>query len=69
MDDKECKIIPFKTKEQRMAEIRFRHLSDHLFANPCNMCSDKDSEFCLKECATGIRKLIIKNVIENSKSF
>ena len=47
---KEAKIIPFKTKEQKMAEIRFRHLSDHLDVNPCWRCPDEDSEYCLKEC-------------------
>ena len=66
---KECKIIPFKTREQRMAEMRFRHLADHLDKNPCNGCIDVDSDFCEKECPTMIRKAIITNVIKNSKSF
>ena len=66
---KECKIIQFKTKEQKLAEIRFRHLTDHLEANPCNGCIDSNSDFCLKECSTGIRKAIIANIIKNEKSF
>jgi hypothetical protein len=69
MTDRECKVIPFKTKEQRLAEIRFRHLSDHLERNPCQGCNDIESDFCLKECLTGIRKAIINNVIKNGKSF
>jgi hypothetical protein len=48
--DKECKIIQFKSKEQKMAEIRFRHLSDHLIDAPCKDCHDKDTKFCLTEC-------------------
>lgn len=52
---KEAKIIPFKTKEQRKAEMVFRHLSDHLDKNPCMDCIDKDSDYCQKECPTGIR--------------
>ncbi len=47
---KEAIIVQFKTKAQKMAEIRFRHLSDHLDANPCNGCIDINSEYCLKEC-------------------
>ena len=46
----EAKIIPFKTKEVKRAEILFRHLSDHLEENPCSGCIDKDTEYCLKEC-------------------
>jgi hypothetical protein len=52
-EKEECKIIPFKTKEQKMAEIRFRHLADHLYANPCFDCKDIDTPFCLKECKSG----------------
>lgn len=69
MEEKECKIIPFKTKEERRAEIQFRHLSDHLFSNPCGDCIDKNSEYCLNECKITIRRLITQNVINNSKSF
>ena len=47
---KEAKIIQFKTKEQKQAEIVFRHLADHLVSNPCDGCIDEDSEYCLKEC-------------------
>ena len=47
---KEAKIIQFKTKEQVKAEIRFRHLSDHLDVNPCWRCPDENSEYCLNEC-------------------
>ena len=46
----EEKIIQFKTKEQVKAEIRFRHLSDHLDVNPCWRCPDENSEYCLNEC-------------------
>ena len=66
---KECKVIPFKSKEEQMAKIRFRHLSDHLFGNPCLECADKDSIFCKEECPTMIRKKITSNILENGKSF
>ena len=65
----DAKIIPFKTKEQRMAEMRFRHLSDHLLNNPCNTCIDMGSQYCRNECPTTIRKAIVKNIIDNDKSF
>lgn len=66
---KEAKIVQFQTRENRDAERRFRHLSDHLFKDPCRDCIDKESEFCERECSTGIRKAIIANVIKNTKSF
>jgi hypothetical protein len=50
LEKKDCKIIPFKTKEQKMAEVRFRHLSDHLDDDPCFKCQDVGSLFCIKEC-------------------
>lgn len=68
-DKKECKVIQFKTKEQRNAERNFYHLSDHLEKNPCNGCPDTDTDYCTNECNTGIRKAIIANVIKNIKSF
>jgi hypothetical protein len=46
----EARIIQFKTKVQKMAEVRFRHLADHLDDNPCHGCIDYDSEFCFNEC-------------------
>ena len=49
-DLKECKIIPFKTKEQQHAEIAFRHLCDHLDDNPCYNCIDAGTDYCTKEC-------------------
>lgn len=65
----EAKIVPFKTKEQRTAEVRFRHLADHLIANPCKDCADINSEYCSKECRTGIRKRITRTILDTGKSF
>ena len=48
--DKDAIIVQFKTKEQRLAEIRFRHLADHLYENPCDGCIDTNSEYCLRQC-------------------
>jgi len=46
----EAKILQFKTKAQKLAEVRFRHLADHLEDNPCVGCIDKDTQFCFNEC-------------------
>jgi hypothetical protein len=56
MKEKEAKIIQFKTKEQIHAERVFRHLCDHLFANPCYGCRDMNSDYCLKECKSNKSK-------------
>jgi hypothetical protein len=67
--EKEAKIIPFKTKEQVRNERNFRHLSDHLFANPCAHCIDVNTSYCEQECRVTMERKFRENILNNSKSF